>query len=186
MGVTATDKIAILQRFVNRYPEDLIAARGVLADPATTPAAQRFIIGALNYALDVLDIFPDHHKGLGIADDAIVLRLAAKLAVDAGATHATLVALAGEATEVATVFEDLAGPLATLVAKYPEREVRGRTSDKILAHKDTRIMFEADVGREAKRHQPEPIDTTQGADRALVELRKMIVHSLKQAGITVA
>ena len=181
---TAEQKVAILQRFVNSYGDDLVTVRAALNDPATPEAAQRVLIGGLNYSLDMLDMFPDHYKGLGAADDAIVLRLAAKLAGAAGASHAGLATLAGEASDVATVFEKLAGPLEKLVAKLPEREVRGRTAAKILSHKDTRIMFDADVGREAKRYTPQPIDTkVEGPERALIELAKMVEHALKQAGI---
>lgn len=181
---TAEDKIAILQRFVDRYGDDLTTVGSALGDPSTPPPAQRLLIGALNYALDMLDMFPDHYKGLGVADDAMVLRLAAKLAVAAGATHAPLLALAGEASDVAAVFEDLAAPLERLVETFPAREVRGRTADKILGHKDTLVMFDADVSREAKRHTPQPIDTkVEGPARALVELRKMIEHAVTKAGI---
>jgi len=184
---TAQAKIEILQRFVNRYGDDLAVVGGALGDASTPQAAQRLLIGALNYGLDMLDMFPDHYKGLGVADDAIVLRLAAKLAVAQGATNEPLVALAGEASDVTQVFDDLATPLEKLVQTFPEREVRGRTADKILGHKDTLIMFDADVSREAKRvtAQPEqPIDTDVGGpDRAIIELRKMIEHALKKAGI---
>lgn len=182
---TAEEKIAVLQRFVDRFATDLIAVRDAAADASTPQAAQRFLIGGMNYALDMLDIFPDHYKGLGIADDAIVLRLAAKLAVGAGATSATLKSLAGEATEVQTIFGSLAVPLEKLVAQFPDHEVRGRTAEKILSHKDTRVMFDADIGREAKRHAPQQIDTrVEGPERALIELRKMIEHAIKKAGIT--
>jgi uncharacterized membrane protein YkvA (DUF1232 family) len=180
--MTAEQKVAILQRFTDRYADDL---RSVLAAfGETPPAAQRLLIGALNYGLDNLDMFPDHFKGLGVADDAIVIRLAAKLAAAAGATHASVVALANEAVEVEKVFDDLVARLEQFVAKLPDREVRGRTADKILSHKDTRIMFEADVGREAKRHTAHPLGTNVGsAERVLVELRKMAEHGLEKAGI---
>lgn len=177
--MTGDEKIEVLQGFVNSFTTDLLTVREGLA--GAPESAQRFLIGGLNYALDMLDMFPDHFKGLGVADDAIVLRLACKLAVAAGATHGGVVQLAGEASKVADVFGDLAEPLEQHVAKMPDREVRGRTAAKILGHKDTRIMFEADVGREAKRHAPQTIDTKkEGADRALVELRKMIEHALKK------
>ncbi len=184
---TAVEKIAILQRFVSAYAADLLTVREALGDAATPMPAQRVLIGGLNYALDMLDMFPDHFKGLGVADDALVLRLAAKQAVAAGATHAGLVALADQAADVKAVFDDLAGPLEQLVAKLPDREVRGRTADSILGHKDTKIMFDADVGRESKRQTEQPIDTSvEGPERALIELRKMAEHGLKKAGISLA
>lgn len=180
----AAEKIEILQGFVNRYSEDLMLVGAALGDPSTPPPARRLLIGALNFALDMLDIFPDHFKGLGVADDAIVLRLAAKLAVAAGATHEGLGKLAAEAADVSKVFEDLSPRIEQLVAKFPDREVRGRTADKILAHKDTMIMFDADITREAKRHTAQKIDTSaQGPERALIELRKMIESALQKADI---
>jgi uncharacterized membrane protein YkvA (DUF1232 family) len=185
MSETAEQKIAVLQRFVNTYGEDLLAVRAALAEPSVPEAAQRVLIGGLNYALDMLDMFPDHYKGLGVADDAIVLRLAAKLAVAAGASSTTLAALAAQADEVVSLFDKLAAPLEKLVATFPDREVRGRTAAKILSHKDTRIMFDADIGREAKRQTPQVIDTSvEGPERALIELRKMVEHALKKAGIS--
>jgi len=182
--MTPADKIAILQRFVDSFGQDLLAVRTALGDTKLPDAAKRVLIGGLNYALDMLDIFPDHYKGLGVADDAIVLRLAAKLAVDAGATDAAVTKLAGEVSDVTNVFGDVVPKLEKLVAGMPDREVRGRTATKILSHKDTFIMFDADVGREAKKYVVQQIDTkVEGPERALVELRKMIDHALSKAGI---
>jgi uncharacterized membrane protein YkvA (DUF1232 family) len=183
MSLTAEDKLSVLQRFVDSFPKDLLAVRAAVADSKTPEAAQRFLIGGLNYALDMLDIFPDNTKGLGIADDAMVLRLACKLAKNAGASDPAVDTLALDANNVTALFEDLAGPLEKLVAQFPEREVRGRTASKIIGHKDTRVMFDADVGREAKRITPAPVATKDGAERTVVELRKMLEHALKRAGV---
>ncbi len=183
MSTTAEQKVTILQRFVDRYADDLRVVVAAVEDATTPAAAQRVLIGGLNYGLDQLDMFPDHFKGLGIADDAIVLRLAAKAAVAAGASDPALAGLADEAGDVAAVFEDQADRLEQLVATLPDRDVRGRTADKILSHGDSRINFVADVGREAKRHKAGAIDVTGGAERAIIELRKMTEAGLKKAGI---
>lgn len=176
----STEKIEILQRFVNGFGDDLRAVQAAI-NGAPEPA-QRLLIGGLNYALDMLDMFPDSSKGIGIADDAIVLRLAAKLAVAAGATDAALGKLAAQAGEVETVFGDLVPRLEKLVAQMPDREVRGRTAAKIISHKDTRVMFDADIGREAKRHVAEVIDTkVEGPERAVIDLKKMIEAALTKA-----
>jgi uncharacterized membrane protein YkvA (DUF1232 family) len=183
MSLTDEDKLSVLQRFVNSFSNDLVAVRDALADDTTPPAAQRFLVGGLNYALDMLDMFPDNYKGIGIADDAIVLRLAAKLAFASGAKNAAIESLALDANNVTALFEDLAAPLERLVTQFPDREVRGRTAAKILSHKDTRIAFDADVGREAKRHAAVPIENAGGAGRTIIELRKMIEAALKRAGL---
>lgn len=184
MALTTEDQLHVLQRFVDSFPNDLLAVREALADASTPEAAQRFLIGGLNYGLDMLDIFPDNHKGIGTADDAIVLRLAAKLARAAGATNPAIEALAIDANNVVAIFEDIAGPLEKLVSQFPDREVRGRTATKILSHKDTRLVFEADIGRESKRLKPYPIGTGEQGARNIIELRKMIEHALKRAGLT--
>ncbi len=184
MSLTEEDKLHVLQRFINSFPDDLLAVREALSDSSTPQDAQRYLIGGLNYALDMLDIFPDHFKGVGIADDAMVLRLSAKLAFGAGAKHPTIERLAVDSNLVIAMFEDLAGPLEQLVAQFPERDVRGRTAAKILASKDVRASFDADVGREAKRHAPQPIAATDGAARTIAELRKMLESALKRAKLT--
>jgi uncharacterized membrane protein YkvA (DUF1232 family) len=181
--LVAEQQVAVLQRFVDRYPDDLRSIQDALNDEGMPNEAKRVLVGGLNYGLDMRDMFPDHFKGIGIADDAIILRMAAKQAVAAGATQAALDTLADEASDVKDVFGDLFEALGQLVAKLPEREVRGRTVDRILSHKDTRISFDADVTREARKHKPQPIEMTGGPERAIIELRKMMKHGLTKAGV---
>lgn len=183
MSLSEDDQLLVLQRFVDTFSNDLLAVRAVLVDPSTPEAARPFLIGGLNYALDMLDLFPDHYKGIGVADDAIVLRLSAKLARAAGATHPALESLALDANNVISLFGELAAPLEKLVAMFPEREVRGRNAAKILASKDVRASFEADIGREAKRHVPHPIGKGDGALHPIRELRKMLESALKRANL---
>ena len=183
-NTTAEEQVAVLQTFVDRYPDDLRSILDALSDDELSQAARSVLVGGLAYGLDMLDMFPDHYKGIGIADDAIVLRLAAKQAVAAGAAQPALVSLANEASDVEAMFGDLFGPFEQLVAKLPDREVRGRTARKVLMHKDTRISFEADVAREAKRHTRQQIEMVGGPAQVLVELRKMVKHGLDKAGIT--
>src|SRR5262245_573815 len=79
------DIIAVLQRMVDGYADAIDTVLNALADETAPPEARRVLCGVLNYALDLLDIFPDHYKGLGVADDAMVLRIGAEQAVAAGA-----------------------------------------------------------------------------------------------------
>jgi uncharacterized membrane protein YkvA (DUF1232 family) len=181
--LTPEDKLLVLQRFVDNFAGDLTAVREVVADASTPEAAQRLLIGGLNYALDALDMFPDHFKGVGIADDAIVLRLAAKLAFAAGGKHPTIERLATDANLVISLFEDLAPRLERLVAQFPDRDVRGRTAAKIIASKDVRAAFDADIAREAKRTATGPVAGNDTAERTVIELKKMLEAGLKRAGL---
>ena len=176
--------ITTLQRFVDRYVEDLAVAEAALADPNTPETGKRALAGALNYVLDLLDIFPDQYPGLGIADDAIVLRLAARQAVAAGATHERLQPLAAESVEVDALFGDLSAPLARYVERLAGRSVRGRTVDQILSEKDVRVLFLADLQRHVAAHRPQRIEPgAAGAEWSMAELRRMVRHALKKEGI---
>src|SRR5690242_16364874 len=106
MSLPPEDQLLVLQRFVNSFPQDLLAVLAAVGDPATPEPAKRILIGGLNYALDMLDMFPDHHKGIGAADDAIVLRVAAKLARAAGANTPAIDALATDANLVTVMYDE--------------------------------------------------------------------------------
>ena len=180
----AEDQIKTLQRYVDSFAADAATMRAALLDAATPAPARRVIVGALNYVLDALDIFPDHYKGLGIADDALVFREAAAQAVAAGAAHDGVASLARDHEDVQDILGDLAAPFATFVGKLAERAVRGRSGDKVLADKDASAIFQGDLDRELARHQSSSIALGhQGAAGVIAELRKMTKHALKKAGI---
>jgi uncharacterized membrane protein YkvA (DUF1232 family) len=181
MSLAAEDKVFVLQRFVNSYAADLLTLHAALNDPSTPEAARRHLIGGLNYALDKIDMLPDHRGPIGIADDAIVLRIAAKLARAAGAKHAGLEPLALDANNVINLFEDLAEPLEKLVATFHKKDVRGRNADKILTHNLTRAAFDTDLTNEAKKFKPERIATAADAPRAIGELYRAMRDTLIRA-----
>jgi uncharacterized membrane protein YkvA (DUF1232 family) len=181
MALPEEDQLLVLQRFVNNFSNDLLAVRDALAD--APPEAAAYLIGGLNYALDQLDIFPDHFQGVGIADDAMVLRIACKLAKAAGCHHPDVERLSMDSNLVMAMFDDLSGPLEKLVSQFPERDVRSRTAATILGSKDIRASFEADIGREAKRHAPVELPAGDAAGRTTKELKKMIEAALKRAGL---
>jgi uncharacterized membrane protein YkvA (DUF1232 family) len=177
------EMIGVLQRFVDGYVEAIGGVTDALTDEQTPVEARRVLAGALNYVLDLLDIFPDHYKGLGVADDAMLLRLGAKLAVEAGAKQGALKQLAEEAAEVEPLLGELMAPLEKYVAKLPERTVRGRTVAQILGDKVVFGVFAADVQRQVSAYKPQAIDTSAGVDWVVGEVRRMVKHELKKAGL---
>ncbi len=183
--MTPAESIVTLQRFVDQYAADVTAALAVLADRATPEPARFALAAALNYVLDLLDIFPDHYAGLGVADDALVLRLAARQAAAEGATGAAIERLAGEASTVEAMFGgELASALDTYVQRLGGRAVRGRTVGQILSDPDVYAVFSADVGRQVRASRPRPIDTSQGGPEGVLgELRLMMRAALKKEGL---
>jgi uncharacterized membrane protein YkvA (DUF1232 family) len=179
----AEETMAIVMRFVDGYTGAVATTMDALTDEKTPAEARRVLTSVLNYALDLIDIFPDQYPGLGVADDAMLLRLGARRAVAAGATQAPLRELAEEAREVDAVLGELAAPLDRYVEKLAERNVRGRTVEQILGDKVTFERFAADVQRQIASHKPKPLDATLSADYHLGELRLMTKSALKKAGL---
>ncbi len=177
------DGLAVLQRFVDGYVDAINVASAALADPATPPAARRILAGVLNYVLDLLDIFPDHYKGLGVADDAMLLRIGARQAVAAGANQAALAKLGAETADVEPLLGELLAPLEKYVVRLAERTVRGRTVDQILGDKVVYGVFTADLQRQVAAHRPQQIESTAGPDWLVGEVRRMIKHELKKASL---
>lgn len=181
---TAVDQIGWLQGFIDSVKEDAQTIHATIDQTGVPAGARRVLVGALNYGLDLLDIFPDHYEGLGLADDAAVLRLAARYAVQEGAADPSLRRLAAQASDVDQLFGELAAPLDRFVAQLPDRAVRGRTADQILGSKDLRVSFDAEVKRAIAQLKPAPIKIGIGGPEAAVkELVKMTQSSLKKAGL---
>ena len=180
----AEAQIETLQRFVDSFAADAGTLRQALRDAATPAAAKRLLVGALNYVLDALDIYPDHYKGLGMADAALVSREAAAKAVAAGSAHDGIPTMAADHAAMVDIMGDTAKTFASFVTELAGRNVRGRTGDKVLADKDSAAMFFGDLDREIPRHKPTPIEAgAQGAAGVISELRKMTRHGMKKAGI---
>jgi uncharacterized membrane protein YkvA (DUF1232 family) len=179
----AEESLSVLTRFVDGYVDSVNVALDALTDEKTPQAARRPLASVLNYVLDLLDIFPDHYQGLGVADDAMLLRLGARRAVTAGATQGPLRELAREAADVEKVLGELADPLDQYIEQLGTRTVRGRTVDAILGDKVVFGSFVADVQRQVATHKPKPIDSTLSADYHVGELKRMVKAALKKAGL---
>jgi uncharacterized membrane protein YkvA (DUF1232 family) len=179
----AQETIDAVMRLVDLYPATVATVMDALTDEQTPAPARRVLASVLNYVLDLIDIFPDHYAGFGVADDAMLLRLGAKKAVAAGATQSTLHELADEAHKVEEILGELAAPLDKYVDTLAARTVRGRTVDQILGDKLTFEKFSADIQRQISSYKPKPLDTSLSADYHLGELRLMTKAALKKAGL---
>jgi uncharacterized membrane protein YkvA (DUF1232 family) len=179
----AQESLAVLTRFVDGYLDAINTTMDALTDEKTPEPARRVLASVLNYVLDLLDIFPDQYQGLGVADDAILLRLGARQAVTAGASHGGLRDLAKEAADVEMVLGELADPLDKYLERLADRQVRGRTVQQILGDKAVFASFAADVQRQIAHHKSQPIDSSLTPEYHVGELKRMFKHELKKAGL---
>ncbi len=175
------ETLASLQDLVDSYVDSVEVALNVFVHPETPTAARKALGGALNYVLDLLDIFPDHYKGIGVVDDAMLLRIAAKQAIAAGAQDAALEKLAASASVIGDILGgELADTLGTYVERLPTRSVRGLNVEQILAEQHVTDTFANNVRRQVNDYRPALIDASKGVDWILGELRRMTRHELKK------
>src|SRR3954467_8955965 len=113
--------LEMLQKLLDGFSLDVGRVRAALAGEKTEEAARKLLVGALSYVIDTWDMFPDHYRGVGLADDALVLRVTAKLALDTGGSHRGLQHLAGDLPVVRTLLGELAEPLERFCAALPQR-----------------------------------------------------------------
>jgi uncharacterized membrane protein YkvA (DUF1232 family) len=185
MGEDTT--LEALQELVDGFSLDVGRVRAALADDGTDAAARKLLVGALCYVIDTWDMFPDHYRGVGMADDALVLRVTSQLALQMGATHRGLQHLAGQMDVVRQLMGDLTEPLEKFCAALPSRTFSNRTVDTILGDPDIRAVFEGDLNRLAKRQQPTKIVAPPTGPQALLsEVRKMMKSALTKAGFVKA
>jgi uncharacterized membrane protein YkvA (DUF1232 family) len=181
MGDDAT--LETLQELVDGFSLDVGRVRAALADDKTEEPARKLLVGALSYVIDTWDMFPDHYRGVGLADDALVLRVASSLALQAGASHRGLQHLAGQLGVVRTLLGELAEPLERFCAALPGRTFGNRTVAAILAEADVRAVFESDLNRLAKKQSAVKVAAPPAGSPPLVnELRKMMKSALTKEG----
>jgi uncharacterized membrane protein YkvA (DUF1232 family) len=150
--------------WLKALPEDALELSKLLANAELADASRRHVAGALNYLFKSLDLIPDGIEDLGFLDDAFVLRVASRLALDDLSPRSVapgqetgpevLLRLAGEAKLV----EELLGKDFTRLAKYTDGLVtgaaRGRTPEELLADADVRQSFLSELEGWAQSYQP--------------------------------
>jgi uncharacterized membrane protein YkvA (DUF1232 family) len=183
--MTETETVARLQRMVDSLAGDIEGLQVALADARTPDAARRVLGAALIYVVDRFDLVPDHIAGIGLADDATVLRLAAKVAVSYGADDAALRRLASEAADLAAAWGDLLGPLEDYLNQLQWHAAPGKTPAEVIADPEMRVQLWRDLGARARDHRPQPLAGGQHGDAANVLglLRRLVRARLQKAGL---
>jgi uncharacterized membrane protein YkvA (DUF1232 family) len=119
--------------------------------------AKKHVAGSLNYLFKSLDLIPDGIEDLGFLDDAFVLRVAAKHALDANGDKPKPDVLARLA-DGAKLVEELLGKdhqrLVAYVKGLLQGAARGRTTDEIVSDPAIREAFRTEVGGWAASYEP--------------------------------
>jgi uncharacterized membrane protein YkvA (DUF1232 family) len=140
--------------------EDVQSVLSALESPALGADARKMLTGGINYLFKSLDLIPDGIDDIGYLDDAFVLRLAAKTAIEAdlGDLDAELLrklnGLANDADLVKELLErDLYDRLDKYVRDLRKGAARGRTVDEIIEEKGIFKEFTAEVASFIKEYK---------------------------------
>jgi uncharacterized membrane protein YkvA (DUF1232 family) len=131
----------IVRRLVDGFSADVEALQVGVVDDRTPEPARRALAAGLAYLAEPDDLISDDLAGIGIMDDAAILRLAARSAVAAGATDEALRRLAAEADDLAYIFGDLVSKLEEVLAFLQRPNERGLTPIDLINDPEHRMFL---------------------------------------------
>jgi uncharacterized membrane protein YkvA (DUF1232 family) len=181
--MTDAERVEVLQRMIDRFVDDVTAMQAASADTRVPEGARRALAAALVYVVDRFDLVPDHIDGLGAADDAAVIRLAAKNAVSYGANDAGVRRLAAEAADLTEIWTDLLLPLEDYLNRLQWQAADGKTPAEIIGDAESRVKLWRELGQRLKSYKTAPLVGTRDATEVLKTLRKLVRARLQKIGL---
>jgi uncharacterized membrane protein YkvA (DUF1232 family) len=173
-----TELLILLDNWVKELAEDAKALRDAMGDPGTSREAKKYIIGGLSYLLRKVDIIPDYMGGIGVLDDASVLRVAADLSMISGVSNASdhFKKLAKENDLVKILLEDHYIPFENYVKRLPVEKIRNRTAETILDEPGSLDQFDREFEDEVRGYTPKPLGQN---ERTIREFRSFMKSKIK-------
>ncbi|MBN2724200.1 MAG: DUF1232 domain-containing protein [Deltaproteobacteria bacterium] len=171
--MTDLELLKSLDKWIQTLVEDAKELRNAMDLDDTDRNAKKYIIGGLSYLIMKIDLIPDYIGGVGVLDDAAVLRVAAKLAMEAGVPSASdhFKSLAGDMDLVKALLEDHYDKFEAYVKALPAKRIRNRTSDVILDEKGSMDQFDREIEDEIRGYKPKSLGEN---ERTLREFRSFI------------
>ncbi len=165
--------LATLDSWIQTLPEDAMTLRRGIDASGASRNAKKLMIGGLAYLLRKIDLIPDYMGGIGMTDDAAVLRMAASLAVEAGfdSPPEEFESLAAQDEALKMLLGDLYDRFVTYVKKLPETKIRNRTADMILDDPDSLEQFDHELEDEVRTYRAKPVGNN---PRVLDEFRAFV------------
>lgn len=163
----------VLKDWLTSFRDDVETAKKVVAAVEVDKSSRRFAAAALNYLVTRMDLVPDWEEGVGILDDAMVLRQCLALAADRGLdkldamTTAAAGRLGNDVEGIEALLGDLYGKFKAYCEKLPEQVVRGRTADTIATDAAARATLFVEVDEELSRLPPPKLPDPAQAERVL-------------------
>lgn len=175
--------IDVFKGWAETIRQDTDAWKALLESAKADVHARRLAAAALSYLVSRMDLIPDWNEGIGVLDDAMVLRVCAQLSQNQARgdlTAAAEVSLERMANEAERIGEFLGGPiydrLRAHCAKLVDQPVRGRTAAQLVDDAAARAALYVELEDEIKRSVPVVISDPADAE---VRLKAYLTHKLK-------
>ncbi len=171
------------EEWTTSLPEDVQATWEMLTNDSVAPPGRRWLAGALSYTLTQLDLIPDHERA-GSIDDAFVLRVAYGLAAEHAAKTSTKdAARIARMTQQEDELRDFLGDalyakLRRYVSDLADKEVRGRTTDHILADERARTDMKRELDVQCKKMKPARAGTAEENEAMTVSVQSYLKMKL--------
>ena len=152
--------LEVLPGWLRSLDEDVDSVLDAIRTEGLGEEPKRFLTGGINYLFKSLDLIPDGIDDIGYLDDAFVLRLSAKSALDEnvdGLGGETMAKLGRMANDCDLIRELLGDELFDRLDKYArdlrKGAARGRTVDEIVHDEEAFRQFGAEVSSFVKEYQ---------------------------------
>ena len=161
--------------------DDATALSSLLTAESIPEKARRFVAGSLNYLAKSLDLIPDGVEDLGYLDDAFVLRIGARLALQEAPDareadiRGVLARLSDEVELIERLLEDDYVRLEKYTRALEKGAARGRSVDDIIGDPQVRADIMREVQVWAKSYET-PSFTTE--EQTLIKLRSFLSTKL--------
>ncbi|MBU1069155.1 DUF1232 domain-containing protein [Myxococcota bacterium] len=176
--MTDLELLQNLEAWVANLGEDTKILRKALDSDGISRDAKKYLLGGLSYMLRKVDIIPDYLGGIGVLDDAAVMRVSAKLAVEAGMPNAGegIKKLISEDEMTRLLFDNLYDGFVSYVKRLPEERIRNRNADHILDEAGCMDQFDRELEDEIRGYTAKPLGQN---DRTIREFRSFIKSKVR-------
>lgn len=168
------------QKWIDSYADDTRLVMSLVRDESLPEDVRRLGIGILNYNLKQLDLIPDFYTPVGLIDDAMIIRVFAKLVSDAvpRIQDERIRARMGELSVENAVLEEFCGEaiynaLRKYVKTQPDRKVRQRDAKIIMENPSIMKEFMDDLETEIRGYEGARIEDPENVLKELKSFLKM-------------
>lgn len=171
------------EEWTTSLPADVQATWELLSNDSVAPPGRRWLAAALSYTLTQLDLIPDHERA-GSIDDAFVIRIAYGLAAEHASKTSTKDAaiIARMTTQEDELREWLGDKLYAKLRRYvsdlADKEVRGRTTDHILADDRARADMKRELDVQCKKMKAAHAGTADENEALVVSVQSYLKMKL--------